>query len=135
MSLASDSGLPASSVKDTSTLIVLPASSATRVYVESVAPSMHTSVGPPQESHWYSKAGLPSPSASAIPEISAVSVSPTRAVPAMAGAPVAGVFSSCGGDAGETSTVSLSSDSGWPASSVKDTSTLMVLPASSATRV
>ena len=52
MLLGSDSGLPASSVKDTITLTLLPASAATRVYVESVAPSMHTSVGPPQETHW-----------------------------------------------------------------------------------
>ena len=46
--LVSVSSLPASSVKDTFTLMALPSSSATRVYVESVAPGMSV----PPASHW-----------------------------------------------------------------------------------
>ena len=38
--------------------------------------------------HWYVYLGLVSPSASRMPVVTAVSVSPTRAVPVMVGAPV-----------------------------------------------
>ena len=46
--LVSSSSLPASSVKLTATLTAFPSSSATRVYVESVAPGMSA----PSARHW-----------------------------------------------------------------------------------
>ena len=72
-----------------------------------------------------------SPSASAMAEVSAVNVSPTWAVPVIVGAPVAGLL----GAASTAAVAALVSVSPWPASSVKDTLTLMVLPSSSAARV
>ena len=69
-----------------------------------------------------------------MPVVSAVSVSPTWAVPVMVGNPVAGVLG--GGGAGATAPVAaLVSCSSLPASSVKDTLTLMALPSSSSARV
>ena len=64
-------------------------------------------------------------------ETSAVSVSPTWAVPVMVGAPAAGVL----GLAATAAVAALVSVSSWSASSVKDTRTLMVLPASSSVSV
>ena len=61
-----------------------------------------------------------------MPETPAVSVSPTWAVPLMVGWPVAGVL----GLAATVSVAALVSVSGLPASSVKDTRTLTVLPSS-----
>ena len=61
----------------------------------------------------------------------AVSVSPTRTVPLMVGAPVAGEL----GRAATVAVGALSSASPLPASSVKLTRTLMVLPASSSAGV
>ena len=72
-----------------------------------------------------------SPSASSTCEVSAVSVSPTCAVPLMVGAPVAGLF----GLAATAAVVALVSVSSLPASSVKDTFTLMALPSSLSVRV
>ena len=66
--------------------------------------------------------------------MSAVRVSPTLAVLVMVGNPVAGVLG--GGEAAATAPVAaLVSCSSLPASSVKDTLTLMALPASVAARV
>ena len=42
--------------------------------------------------HWWAKRASSSPSASEMPDVEAVSVSPTRGVPPIAGAPVAAVF-------------------------------------------
>ena len=58
--------------------------------------------------------------------MSAVKVSPTCAVPLMVGAPVAGLF----GRASTVSVAALVSVSSLPASSVKVTRTLMILPRS-----
>ena len=64
-----------------------------------------------------------------MPEVLAVSVSPTLAVPLMLGAPDAGLLG--GGSAAATAAVAaLVSDSAWPASSVNDTFTLIALPTS-----
>ena len=71
------------------------------------------------------------PSASAIPDVSAVSVSPTWVVPVMVGAPAAGVL----GLAATAAVAPLVSDSAFSASSVKDTFTLMALPSSLSVRV
>ena len=65
------------------------------------------------------------PSASLMPDVSAVSVSPTRAAPLMVGAPVAGVFT--------LAVASLVKVSALLALSVKLTFTLMNLPPSAAT--
>ena len=69
-----------------------------------------------------------------MPVAPAVRVSPTWAVPVMVGAPVAGVLGG-GGAAATAPVAALVSSSSLPASSVKDTRTLMALPASAATRV
>ena len=69
-----------------------------------------------------------SPSASAMAEVSAVSVSPTWAVPMIVGAPVAGLL----GAASTAAVAALVNVSPLSASSVKDTRTLMVLPSSAA---
>ena len=53
---------------------------------------MSVSVTPSPDTHWWLKVAFCSPSASAIPDVSALSVWPTRAVPVMAGLPVAGVL-------------------------------------------
>ena len=71
------------------------------------------------------------PSASDMPDVSEVRVSPTWAVPLMAGAPVAGLL----GFASTTSVAALVRVSAWPAPSVKDTVTLMALPSSASARV
>ena len=63
--------------------------------------------------------------------MTAVSVSSTRAVPVIAGAPVAGVL----GAAATVAVAALVSVSGLLASSVKLTFTLIVLSSSSSTRV
>ena len=72
-----------------------------------------------------------------MPVVSAVSSSPTWAVPVMVGAPVAGVLeASCCWTAKSTASVAaLVNVVSFPASSVTMTLTLMVLPSSSATRV
>ena len=94
-----------------------------------VAPAMSES----SASHWYSYWTLISPSASAMPDVFAVSVSPTWAVPLTLGAPVAGVL---GVGAADTASVApLVNVSSLPASSVKLTRTLMVLPSSAAATV
>ena len=94
-----------------------------------VAPDMSES----SASHWYSYWTLLSPSASAMPEVFAVSVSPTWAVPLMVGAPVAGLLSA--GAAVTAAVATLVSVSLLPSSSVKDTSTLMALLSSLLVRV
>ena len=66
-----------------------------------------------------------------MPDVSAVNVSPTWAVPLMFGSPVAGVF----GFASTAAVAALVSVSALPASSVKDTFTLMALPSSASARV
>ena len=66
-----------------------------------------------------------------MPDVEAVSASPTCAVPPIAGAPVAAVFSG-GVTASVAALVRLSS---WPASSVKLTRTLSLSPSSAATGV
>ena len=63
--------------------------------------------------------------------VSAVSVSPTWAVPLIVGAPVTGEF----GLAATASVAALVSVSPMPASSVKDTCTLTVLPSSASKMV
>ena len=69
-----------------------------------------------------------------MPVVPTVRVSPTLAVPVMVGNPVAGVLG--GGEAAATAPVAaLVSCSSLPASSVKDTLTLMALPASASVRV
>ena len=94
-----------------------------------VAPDMSES----SASHWYSYWTLLSPSASLTPDVSAVSVSPTWIVPLMVGAPVAGLL---GVDAAATASVAaVVRVSSLPASSVKDTSTLMALLSSLSVRV
>ena len=65
-----------------------------------------------------------------MPVVLAVSVSPTRAVPLMVGAPVAGLLAAV-----TIKADSLVSDSVFPRSSVKDTRTLIPVSASPATRV
>ena len=71
------------------------------------------------------------PSASAMAEVSAVRVLPTRAVPLMVGAPVAGLFG-----LGSTAAVAaLVSVSGLFLSSLNDTFTWIVLPLSASTSV
>ena len=54
---------------------------------------MSDSVAPSTRIHWYVYPGLARPSASMMPDVAAVSVSPTCAVPLIVGAPVAGLFS------------------------------------------
>ena len=66
-----------------------------------------------------------------MPLVTAVSVSSTRAVPVIVGAPVAGVL----GAAATVAVAALVSVSGLLASSVKLTFTLIVLSSSSSTRV
>ena len=66
-----------------------------------------------------------------MPETSAVSVSPTWAVPEMVGAPVAGLL----GLAATGPVAALVSDSAKPAPSVKVTVTVMALPCSLPVRV
>ena len=61
-----------------------------------------------------------------MPDVSAVRVSPTCAVPLIVSAPVAAVFAA----ATTAAVAALVSDSSFPASSVKDTFTLMALPSS-----
>ena len=77
--------------------------------------------------------GFSTPSESDRSEVSAVSISPTSAVPVMARAPVAGLFGY--GAAATTSVTALVSFSRLPASSVKLTRTWMYRPRSIATRV
>ena len=66
-----------------------------------------------------------------MPDVSAVSVSPTCAVPLMVGAPVAGLL----GFASTAAVTALVRVSSFPASSVKDTVTLMAAPSSASERV
>ena len=66
-----------------------------------------------------------------MPDVAAVRVSPTWAVPLMVGAPVAAEL----GRAATAAVASLVRDSALPASSVKATLTLMVLPCSLEVRV
>ena len=72
-----------------------------------------------------------------MPDRSAVSFSPTRTMPVMAGRPVAGVLAACASCvSGFTASVAaLVSDSSLPASSVKLTVTLTALPSSESVRV
>ena len=63
-----------------------------------------------------------------MPVVLAVSVSPTRAVPVMVGAPVAGLLTAV-----TAAVAALVNDSALSASSLKDTWTLMALPTSAAT--
>ena len=71
-----------------------------------------------------------------MPEVSAVSVSPTWAVPEMVGWPVARLFTTCCRTAMPTgSAAALVSVSWLPASSVNDTRTLTATPSSASTRV
>ena len=72
-----------------------------------------------------------SPSLSDMPDVDAVSICPTCAVPLIVGAPVAALL----GLAATAAVASLVSDSSLPASSVKLTRTLMVLPSSAADRM
>ena len=65
-----------------------------------------------------------------MPVVTAVSASPTRAVPVIVGAPVAGVLA-----AATVPVAALVRVSELPSSSVKLTFTLIVVPASAATRV
>ena len=51
---------------------------------------MWASVPPSTRIHWYVYTGEVSPSASEMPDVTAVSVSPTCAVPVIVGAPLAG---------------------------------------------
>ena len=64
-------------------------------------------------------------------EMSAASVSPTWTVPLMVGCPVAGLLAF----AATASVAALVTVSALPASSVKDTVTLMVLPSSASVSV
>ena len=57
-----------------------------------VAPEMLASVPPPTRIHWYVYPGVARPSLSMMPDVAAVSVCPTCAVPVIVGAPVAGLF-------------------------------------------
>ena len=84
-------------------------------------------------SHWYSYWTLISPSASATPDVFAVSVSPTWAIPLMVGAPVAGLL--VVGAASTVSVAPLVSVSSLSASSVKLTCTVMALLSSLSVRV
>ena len=74
---------------------------------------------------------MSNPSSSAMPDVSAVSISPTWAVPLMVGAPVAGRL----GRASTSPVAALVKVSSLSASSVKLTFTLIVLPWSASTRV
>ena len=74
--------------------------------------------------------GLVSPSASLMPPVTAVSVSPTRAVPVIVGTPVAGLLA-----AATVPVAALVRVSALLASSVKLTFTLIVVPSSAATSV
>ena len=65
-----------------------------------------------------------------MPVVTAVSVWPTRAVPVIVGAPVAGLLA-----AATVAVAALVRVSVWLASSVKVTRTLIVVPSSAATRV
>ena len=65
-----------------------------------------------------------------MPPVTAVSVSPTRAVPVIVGTPVAGLLA-----AATVAVAALVRISGLPSSSVKLTFTLIVLPSSAATSV
>ena len=73
---------------------------------------------------------MDSPLPSAMPEVPAVRVSPTRAVPLIAGAPVAALL--VGATAAVAALVRVSPK---PASSVNVTCTLMALPTSVAARM
>ena len=75
------------------------------------------------------KIALASPSLSDMPDVDAVSVCPTCAIPLIVGAPVAALLGLA------ASTALLVNDSSLPASSVKVTLTSMGLPSSAATRV
>ena len=66
-----------------------------------------------------------------MPVVSAVSVSPTWAVPLIVGAPVAGLL----GAADTAAVAALVSVSSLPPSSVKDTCTVTVLPSSASASV
>ena len=66
-----------------------------------------------------------------MPDVPAVSVSPTWAVPLMVGTPVGALLAT----AATAAVAALVRDSSLPPSSVKATLTLMVLPASEAARV
>ena len=66
-----------------------------------------------------------------MPDVSAVRVSPTWAVPLMAGAPVAGLL----GFGSTASVAVLVSVSALPSSSVKDTFTVTALPSSATASV
>ena len=69
-----------------------------------------------------------------MPDVLAVSVSPTCAVPLMVGAPEAGLLG--GGSSATTAAVAaLVNSSALPPSSLKDTLTLIALPTSPATGV
>ena len=68
-----------------------------------------------------------------MPDVEAVSASPTCGVPLIVGAPAAAVF--VGGAAATASVAALVRRSSWPASSVKSTRTVSLLPSSAATGV
>ena len=81
--------------------------------------------------HWNANVAPLSPSASAMPSVDAVSVSPAWASPLMAGAPVARVF----GRGATVAVAALFSSSSWPASSVKLARTLIAAPTSASRSV
>ncbi len=80
--------------------------------------------------HWYVYATLFRLSASMMPDVAAVSVWPTCAVPLIVGAPVAGLFA-----AATVVVASLVRTSSKPPPSVNDTSTLIAAPASATASV
>ena len=81
---------------------------------------------PSFDNHWNANVAPVRPSASAMPSVDAVSVSPACAVPEMVGAPVAGEF----GRACTSVVAALVNASPFPASSVKLTRTFSVAPTS-----
>ena len=89
------------------------------------------SVDPLFDNHWNANVAPVRPSASAMPSVDAVSVSPACAVPEMVGAPVAGEF----GRAATAAVAALVNSSLFPASSVKLTRTLIVAPTSESASV
>ena len=82
------SSVPPSSVKVTCALTVLPSSAEVSVYVAPAASAISASSLPSFAIHFHSKVAFARPSASAIPDSDAVSVSPTFAVPEIVGNPV-----------------------------------------------
>ena len=114
------SALPASSVNDATTRSRRPSCAPVNSKVSGVAPAM--SVNPPPDPssccHCQARTALPRPSASAMSPRPAVSVSPTCALPVMAGDPAAGRFAAATGPMG-----ALTRRSALPAPSVNDAAT------------